>query len=1050
MSYRSPHVDLLEGFARLGLNQSESQYPHHQSEVDMSSWIVPPQEVAVDDEMPLGGGNGSHTTFRGSWNGMVVAVKRLPPDSNRQVILNHVRRYRSPSCANVLQVLGASSEAADPPYIISPFLANGSITEYLARYPGASRPKAVAEVALGMEYLHSMNVEHGRLKTSNVLVTENGQACIVDQGLFCIENMPVSSYRYLSPEAWKGAVSKPSDVFSFAVVAYEISTSVIPWGYLSENQVFKLVVRLQERPERNPPDALPLTDREWLTLEDGWHVDPDARPTFKQIVARLNARAFEAGSRESSGSILLGRGTPTPALSSNNSVSYQRRPLPATELDGNMQSPNIPPAPPAYGPNDEITTFRPFPSGPMEKAGLRPSPEVAPSRASQRSSPTRWDGSSASQYQEPMRSPPSGGYNGRNQQPRPPSAASASDSGSYGGQGIGRPPLPPESVRMSPSTDRDRLPSMQTFPRGRDNPGRQSTMDYLTRQYSVYDPSSASHGTGLPHQLGLDLNRVSTAFSAADSFASSQSPGPGSSSYHRERFESSASSSFGTTPAATSAHSHYFSGMVIPETGEPIRQWSPRPPQQEVPYFQPSTRRFSQVDFGWHTVFYSSNHRIPVYAETWFKKDWEVAEIHENHCLFKRKSTDKHLVNVYSMRNKKLTVFDLKSEPMAVGLSYDGRYLISSLATSINIVDVETHKVTKRGNNHGVRQWASNRNEFCWVDREGVFVTWSFTGEDHPRQVFRLKSDAPSASMRPMTTDDGSWYAICATDRGRLNGVVHCYPANSGAAQVFDGVSAGFVEVEGVGGVKIQALATLKNVSEGGRNFFEMQIHYLGNRFGVLVGGMSAAQPRRYPNEAVGKSLPRLWDDPRHSMVVAAVAKPEGYFVYVFESATGDLLCTHPIDEQGYNRVYCGSGGLFVEDEGRAIKKLQLHPGGLMLDTSPVIMPLVQSPTMTLQSEPLSSPSTTTLPPPQMPSPPHEYGRVEPVDPRFSDTSSEKKSGGLLGRIKSIASGAGRPDRIVSSSSQPNRRHTTKSKENGYYGFGQGLGDEQWLYEKRK
>lgn len=84
---------------------------------------------------------------------------------------------------------------------------------------------------------------------------------------------------------------------------------MLPWGYLSENQVFKLVVKLEERPERKPSnDALPLTDREWLTLEDAWHADPEARPNFKQIVARLNARAFAVGSRASPGS-LLGRET---------------------------------------------------------------------------------------------------------------------------------------------------------------------------------------------------------------------------------------------------------------------------------------------------------------------------------------------------------------------------------------------------------------------------------------------------------------------------------------------------------------------------------------------------------------------------------------------------------------------------------------------------------------------------------------------------------------------------------------------------------------------
>ncbi|KAG8881635.1 hypothetical protein FRB97_009324 [Tulasnella sp. 331] len=1022
----------------------------------MSNWIVPPEQVSVDDEAPLGGRRGSQTTFKGTWNGMVVAVKRLPQDSSRQVILDHVQRYSSPASSNVLQVLGASSEAADPPYILSPFLMNGCITDFLERYPGASRPKAVAEVALGMEYLHSMNVDHGRLKTSNVLVTDNGQACIVDQGLYTLANMPSSSYCFLSPEAWKGVMSQPSDVYSFAMIL----TSVSPWGYLSEEKVFKFVVKLEERPERRPSNAaLPITDREWQTLEEAWHADPDARLTFKQIVARLNARAFANDGREPSGSFLLARETRTPAPDTNynNSSSFpsRRLPIPQAELEANTRPLNIhtPPAPPAYVPSDNITTFRPSPSVPAEKNSLRSSPEVVPSRASQRSPSGQWSGS-ASNQQHDSRSYVPLSYNGQNQQQqqqlRPPSSASSSSSGFYGPQVSGRPPLPPES----PPTDHSSLASGFPGTRRRDTVSTHRSMDYLTRQYSTFMESPGILSSALPsspmlNHPGLEVSRAPTAFSTASSsvtppsqhnwrpptagsFGSSQSPGPGS-SYQHERFNTGFSSSGGTTPAsAQSYQTQYFNNAVMPPLNELEFQPSPEPTPQE-PFFQPSTRRFSQVDFGWQTVFDSNNHRIPVYAETWFKKDWEVVEIHEHHCLFRRKLTDKHLLNVLTMKTKKLTMFDLKSEPMAVGLSHDGRFLISSLKSSLTIIDVQTHKVSKRANNSGVRQWTSNRQEFCWVDREGFFWVWSFAGEDQPRQVFRLKSSAPSASMRPITSADGTWYAICATDRDRMSGVVHCYPANNEPALVFDGVSAGFMQVAGADGMNVQALATLKSGAEGGRHFFEMQVHHLEQT-------RVATQPRRYPNEAVGKSLPRLWDDPDHSMVVAAVAtRSDGYSAYVFDSATGDLLCTHPINEEGYDRVYCSAGGLFMEKEGRAIKRLQLHPGGLVLDTSP----MVQSPTMTIQSEPLSSPSTATLPQPP-PLPPKEYGRADTSG--FSDTSStKKKTGGWKGMFKSISGSSHRGDRIVSSS-----QGSKKTQGHAFGSFGQAVGeDENWIYQKR-
>lgn len=68
----------------------------------------------------------------------------MTPFDDIQNLLEHVRRFRSPNCVYVLPVLGASSELADPPYIVAPFVYHGSIIQYLERFPGASRSRAVS------------------------------------------------------------------------------------------------------------------------------------------------------------------------------------------------------------------------------------------------------------------------------------------------------------------------------------------------------------------------------------------------------------------------------------------------------------------------------------------------------------------------------------------------------------------------------------------------------------------------------------------------------------------------------------------------------------------------------------------------------------------------------------------------------------------------------------------------------------------------------------------------------------------------------------------
>jgi serine/threonine protein kinase len=84
------------------------------------------------------------------------------------------------------------------------------------------------ECALGMQYLHGVSklsgqllfydpdlpgyqrgLVHGSLRPTNVLIADNGQACIADYGMIELKPSTGVSARYFSPEAWKGVC--PSD-----------------------------------------------------------------------------------------------------------------------------------------------------------------------------------------------------------------------------------------------------------------------------------------------------------------------------------------------------------------------------------------------------------------------------------------------------------------------------------------------------------------------------------------------------------------------------------------------------------------------------------------------------------------------------------------------------------------------------------------------------------------------------------------------------------------------------------------------------------------------
>ena len=74
-----------------------------------------------------------------------------------------------------------------------------------------------------------------------------------------------------------------SDVYSFAIVIWEIWDGGVPWHGLKPVQITRKVVDKRERPP--PPEGAP-TDLVAL-MQRCWDHEPDARPTFAAIKAEI-------------------------------------------------------------------------------------------------------------------------------------------------------------------------------------------------------------------------------------------------------------------------------------------------------------------------------------------------------------------------------------------------------------------------------------------------------------------------------------------------------------------------------------------------------------------------------------------------------------------------------------------------------------------------------------------------------------------------------------------------------------------------------------------
>ncbi|KAF9232646.1 kinase-like domain-containing protein [Melanogaster broomeanus] len=192
------------------------------------------------------GGGGFSTVSKAQFRGTTVAVK-LVKDVGKDREDSLYNCY--PPCVTITFVpfYGAST-LSSPPYIVSRYMRNGNLVQYLSRKPGTNRMKLgtffnwreLYEICLGMRFLHGANVVHSDLKSLNVLVDDSGKACITDFGLSKARTLTASesnasmiagTLRFLAPEALRGQpVTFETDVYAFGMVIYEVSTPSLVWS----------------------------------------------------------------------------------------------------------------------------------------------------------------------------------------------------------------------------------------------------------------------------------------------------------------------------------------------------------------------------------------------------------------------------------------------------------------------------------------------------------------------------------------------------------------------------------------------------------------------------------------------------------------------------------------------------------------------------------------------------------------------------------------------------------------------------------------------------
>ncbi|KAF9789361.1 kinase-like domain-containing protein [Thelephora terrestris] len=271
--------------------------------------------VTLLDSIPYASG-GFADIWKGQMDGRQVCVKAFRTQTTANLTKIKRRFYRDIigwkyiAHPNVVSFFGVS-EALFSFCIISPWLSNGNILEYIRKNQRVNRLTLLAQAASGLEYLHSLGIVHSDVNPGNILIDDDGSACLGDFGITAVITDPsvvepgstttskAGVVRYMAPELLHPSQfnlknsnpTKESDIYSLAVTSYEVLAGVLPYGNNRDGIIIFHVVS-GDRPPR-PENTQWLRDQIWDMITKCWSEQRETRWDIRTVVHQLSVSSIQ-------------------------------------------------------------------------------------------------------------------------------------------------------------------------------------------------------------------------------------------------------------------------------------------------------------------------------------------------------------------------------------------------------------------------------------------------------------------------------------------------------------------------------------------------------------------------------------------------------------------------------------------------------------------------------------------------------------------------------------------------------------------------------------
>ncbi|KAJ0404978.1 hypothetical protein P43SY_004895 [Pythium insidiosum] len=245
------------------------------------------------------------TVYRGLWmneNGAAeVAIKlfryvrltdKILGDYTKEVAM--LRKLRHP---NIVLFIGACT---DPKLmILTEYCSRKSLYEVIhgnnfASIPWKYKVRMMLDAARGIQYLHSKRIIHRDIKSHNFLVDDDWRVKVADFGISKVLDNDANAFTQCGTTGWVApevlldedlGYTFKADNWSFAIVMWEMVADGMqnPFIGMAPIKFYNQTVHNGIRPPF--PDNV---DSEYAALiNECWHSNPSDRPSFTEIVSRL-------------------------------------------------------------------------------------------------------------------------------------------------------------------------------------------------------------------------------------------------------------------------------------------------------------------------------------------------------------------------------------------------------------------------------------------------------------------------------------------------------------------------------------------------------------------------------------------------------------------------------------------------------------------------------------------------------------------------------------------------------------------------------------------